>query len=564
MTKRIYTVLLAAIVISGGCKKDFLERYPLDAFVDEAYWTNENSVRTFSYGFYTAYFVGYSSGFSGFGRYFTSQSLNDDFAPTSPTQFTRNVPTSGGGWSFTFVRKANLFINRVQTVPMDEEAIKHWTGVGRFFRAMEYGDLVKSFGDVPWYGKELTPTDEELYKPRQPRTLVMDSVLSDFKYAAENVRLSDGNDGLTVNRFVVLAFMSRIFLFEGTFLKYHNIDLAKSKEYLEAAQWAANEIMKSGKFSITDEYRSLFNSLDLAGKKEIIMYRKYETGLVTHSLHSYVNKEPQTGASKDAVESFLAKDGLPISVSPLYKGDKTIADVMTDRDPRLTETFAPDLRLTGIATNYSTSGYAVRKFYNEALKDALEGNGQLNITDAPVIRYGEVLLNYAEATAELGLLTQADLDKSINLLRARPGINIPKLQVVGGQPAITGKVYDDPKRDQSVSSLLWEIRRERRTELLFEGFRLEDLKRWKKLEYTDTQAKPDINKGAWIKRSNYPGLLASVKIENDAPEGYIIPAPSAASQRPFTDPKVYLDPLPLDQIKLYQDRGVALNQNQGW
>ncbi len=214
---------------------------------------------------------------------------------------------------------------------------------------------------------------------------------------------------------------------------------------------------------------------------------------------------------------------------------------MTDRDPRLTETFAPDLRLQGIATNYSTSGYAVRKFYNEALKDALEGNGQLNITDAPVIRYGEVLLNYAEATYELGTLTQADLDKSINLLRARPGINIPKLQVIGGQPAVDGKVFDDPQRDITVPSLLWEIRRERRTELMFEGFRLEDLKRWKKLEYTDTQAKPAINRGAWIKRSNYPGLLGSIKIENDAPEGYIIPAPSAASQRPFTDPKVYLE-----------------------
>jgi len=565
MKKTISVVLIAALVILGSCKKDYLERYPLDAFVDEAYWTNENSVRTFAYGFYTNYFTGYSSGFSGFGRYFTSQSLNDDFAPSSPTQFIRNVPSSGGGWSFFWVRKANLFINRVQTVPMDAEAITHWTGIGRFFRAMEYSDLVNSFGDMPWYGQELSPTDDaELYKPRQSRTLVMDSVLADFKYAATNVRLSDGNDGLTVNRYVVLAFMSRVFLFEGTFLKYHNISLAKSKEYLEASQWAANEIMKSGKFAIADDYRSLFNSLDLAGKREIIMYRKYESGLVTHSLHSYVNKEPQTGPSKDAIETYLAKDGLPILISPLYKGDKTIINVMTDRDPRLTETFAPDLRLQGIATNYSTSGYATRKFFNEALKDALEGNGQLNITDAPVIRYGEVLLNYAEATYELGLLTQADLDKSINLLRARPGINLPKLQVIGNQPAVNGKVYNDPKRDPTVPALLWEIRRERRTELMFEGFRLEDLIRWKKLEYTDTQVKKDINRGAWIRRANYPGLLASIVIENNAPEGYIIPAPSAASQRLFTDPKVYLRPLPLDQIKLYQDKGVELKQNPGW
>jgi len=564
MISRIYLSLLVALTVVSGCKKGFLERYPQDQLVDQTFWTNETTVRTFAFGFYTSYFSGFSTGFDlGWGGFFSGQSLNDDFAPSSPSRFTQVVPASGGGWSFGMVRKANLFINRVQTVPMGEDAIRHWTGVGRLFRGLEYSDLVQRFGDVPWYGKELTETDEELYKPRDSRTLVMDSVLADFKYAAENVRVTDGAEGLTVNKNVVLALMSRVFLFEGTFLKYHNINQAKSKEYLEAAQWAANEVMKSGKYSISDNYRSVFNSVDLAGKKEIILYRRYEAGLVTHSLHSYVNKEPQTGASKDAVESFLAKDGLPISISPLYKGDKTIANVMADRDPRITETFAPDLRLNGAATNYSTSGYAVRKFFNEAIKDALEGNGQLNITDAPEIRYGEVLLNYAEATAELGTLTQADLDKSINLLRSRPGIAMPKLQVLGNQPAVNGVAYNDPQRDPTVPALIWEIRRERRTELMFEGFRLDDLKRWKKLEYTDTQANKDINRGAWIKRSNY-GTLRDVKIENDAPEGYIIPAFSAASQRLFTDPKVYLEPLPLDQIKLYKDKNVELKQNPGW
>ena len=412
MTTKIYSCLLALLILGAGCKKDFLERYPQDSLVDDTYWSNETNVRTFAWGFYTNYFSGYGSGFA-WGKFFSGQSLNDDFAPSSPTQFTKNVPASGGGWSFAWVRKANLFINRVQTVPMSEEAIKHWTGVGRFFRALEYHDLVKSFGDVPWYGQELEETDPELYKPRDPRTEVMDSVLADFKYAAENVRTSDGNDGLAVNKYVVLALMSRVFLFEGTYLKYHNIDQAKATEYLQQAQWAANEVIKGGKYSITDNFRSVFNSVDLAGKKEVILYRKYESGLITHSLHSYVNGEPQSGTSKDAIESFLAKDGLPITLSPLYQGDKTIAAVMANRDPRLNETFVQELRLSGYAKNYSTSGYSVRKFFNDALKDLPEGSSSLNTTDAPVIRYGEVLLNYAEAAAELGTLTQADLDKTI-------------------------------------------------------------------------------------------------------------------------------------------------------
>jgi hypothetical protein len=551
----------AAMLFLAGCKKDFLERYPQDQLVDESYWSNETNVRTFAWGFYPAYFGGYGSGFA-WGKFFSGQPLNDDFAPSSPSQFTQNVPASGGGWAFTWVRKANIFLDRIQKVPMTEEATKHWTGIARFFRAMEYHDLVKSFGDVQWYGRELTEIDPDLYKPRDSRILVMDSVLEDFKYAAANVRVTDGNDGLTVNKNVVLALMSRVFLYEGTYLKYHNINQAKATEYLQQAQWAANEVINSGKYSIADNFRTVFNSVDLAGKKEVILYRRYEAGLLTHSLHSYVNGEAQSGTSKDAIDAFLAKDGLPITLSPLYKGDSTFTDVMTDRDQRLIETIVPELRLSGYAKNYSTSGYSTRKFFNDALKDLPEGSSSLNTTDAPVIRYGEVLLNYAEAAAELGTLTQEDLDKSINKLRARPGIAMTPLQIIGGQPAVNGVVYDDPERDPTVPSMIWEIRRERRIELLFEGFRLDDLKRWKKLEYTNT-INSDINRGAWIKKADYPNLK-DVKIENDAAEGYIVPAWKPETQRTFTDPKVYLDPLPLDQIKIFSDNGATLTQNPGW
>lgn len=569
MKRKFISFLLAAIVLTTGCKKDFLERYPLDALEDNTYWTNESNVRTFAWGFYPAYFSGYGSGFT-WGKFFSGQSLNDDFAPTTPTPFIRVVPASGGGWSFAWVRKANIMIDRVQKSPLPDDAKKHWVGIGRFFRAVEYHDLVKSFGDVPWYDRELKETDQDLYKPRDSRTVVMDNVLADMQYAAENVRISDGPEGQSVNRYVVLAMMSRIFLFEGTFQKYHNLNQQKASTYLQAAQWAADEIIKSNKYSITDNFRTVFNSIDLAGKKEVILYRHYEAGVLTHSLHSYVNNEPQSGVSRDAVESFLAKDGLPIGLSPLYQGDNGISNVVANRDPRLTETIAPELRLKGVVPNYSTSGYAVRKFFNESLKDLPEGSSNLNRTDAPVIRYAEVLLNYAEATAELGNMTQADLDKSINRLRSRPFANtpaadkLPPLQVMGGQPAVNGTVYDDPERDPTVPALIWEIRRERRTELMFEGFRLDDLKRWKKLEYTDTEANSEINRGAWIKKSDYPSLHADVRIENGTAEGYIVPAPAASSARTFTDPKVYLDPIPLDQIKLYETQGVTLTQNPGW
>ncbi|MEP2295660.1 RagB/SusD family nutrient uptake outer membrane protein [Algoriphagus sp.] len=568
MKLRIIALALGIFALSS-CE-DFLEKPPLDSLTDETYWSSENNVRSFSWGFYTAYFSGYGSGFT-WGKFFSGQTLNDDFAPTSPTQFRRTVPTAATSsyWTFSYVRKANIFLDRIQTVPMSDEAILHWSGVARFFRALEYHELVKQFGDVPWYDEELSETDPEaLYKPRDSREFVMDRVLEDFEFAMKNVRVNDGNKGLSVNRAVVLAFMSRVFLYEGTWQKYHKGNSEKAKQYLEASKKASLELMNTGGFSLGN-YREVFNSLNLAGNPEVILYRHYEPGILTHALNSYNNLEPQTRVSKDAVESYLLSDGLPIGLSSLYQGDRGIENVMANRDPRIVGTLVTDeLRLNGIASNYSTTGYATLKFLNEVIKNQPEGGSNLNYTDSPVMRFGEVLINYAEAVAELATvggpaLTQADLDMSVNVLRDRPGVKLPHLEVVGEASAVNGMVYDDPARDQEVSPIIWEIRRERRIELMMEGFRTDDLMRWEKLEYSDTEANSDINRGAWIKKSDYPKLQSSVTL-TDGEEGYIIPSTAAVSQRLFVDPKVYLDPVPLDQITLYEQNGVTLTQNPGW
>lgn len=564
-------IALSLVVVLTACSKDYLERTPLDQMTDPEFWTNENNIRTYSYGFYTSYFDGYGSGFT-WGSYFSGQALNDDFAPTSPSQFIQNVPTSGGGWAgitanlpFVRIRKANHFIESIPLAELETEANDHWVGVGRFFRGLAYADFVSSFGDVPWFDRVLLEDDEDLYRPRDPRTLVMDRVLEDFEFAAANIREQDGPAKMSVNRDLVLAYMSRVFLFEGTWLKYHEVDETRAKTYLEAAKWAANELISLGKYSVDTDYRGVFNSLDLSGNPEVIMYRRYEVGILTHALMSYNNLEPQSGISRNAVESYLAEDGLPISLSPLYQGDRTIEDVMDNRDGRMAGTMVPALRLLGIAGNHSTSGYSTHKFLNESIRTLPEGSGSLNPTDAPIIRYGEVLVNYAEACVELGTLTQDDLDKSVNVLRNRPGVNLPDLQVAGNSPMVNGVAYDDPVRDASVSSITWEIRRERRSELLFEGFRLNDLRRWKKMEYVDTQGNVTINRGAWINKADFPNNnLDNITLDRAGDEGYIVPAPNPASQRLFVDEKVYLNPLPIDQIALYNQNGSELTQNPGW
>ncbi|MFC6996538.1 RagB/SusD family nutrient uptake outer membrane protein [Rufibacter roseus] len=587
MKNKLFAFILVALT-AFSCDDDFLEKPPLDALTDDTYWSSESNVRTFSYGFYSDYFTGYSSGY-GIGRYWTgnNQVLSDDVAPTTPAIFTLNPPASGGGWTFSYVRKANIFIERVQDMSvLSTDAKAHWVGIGRFFRGLEYHDLVRRFGDVPYYDYVPETSDlPQLYKPRDSRTMVMDKVLEDFQYAAENVRLTDGAKGLTVNRDVVLAYMSRVFLFEGTWQKYHLNNTAKAQEYLNAAKWAANEVIASGRYSLGD-YRDVFTSLDLSNNPEVIMFRQYEDGILQHSTQSLNNREAQSGASKDLIEAYVTKNGLPVRQpgNDQYQGDRGMENVVANRDPRLTETFVDSVRLLGMTYNgkpvynYSSSGYVSHKFLNEANKTEPLGNNNLNVTDAPIIRYGEVLINYAEAAAELATLggaalTQADLDKSVNVLRSRPGVGVAPLQVVGGLPYASGVQIEDPERDSSVPAMIWEIRRERRVELVFEGFRFDDLRRWKKLEYVDTEAKPEINRGAWVSR-DHPDYKISAAIqlspnETTPPsrtirEGYVVPSFAATGARIFNNDKYYLFPLPLNQINLYSSLGYELAQNPGW
>ncbi|TDS13874.1 RagB/SusD family nutrient uptake outer membrane protein [Sphingobacterium paludis] len=583
--KLLKYIAIAGVLSMSSCSKDFLgddflTKDPLDQLTDPAFWSSENNIRTYTYGFYNYYFKGYGQGFT-WGSYFQGQFINDDFTPQTPneniiTEFIINVPTSGGGWSpalptsqtpagvtsyYSRIRKANHFIESVPKANLAEEVQNHWLGIGRFFRGLEYANFVNLFGNVPYIDRVLTEDDADLYKTRDSRIFVMDKVLEDFRFAAESVRSADGPAQQAVNKYVVLAYMARVFLFEGTWLKYHQIDEAKSKEYLEASKWAAEQIINSGAYSLASDYRGLFSSESLKGNREVILFKEYAEGVLQHSLMSFNNLEPQAGASKNAIDSYLLNDGLPIGLSPQYNGDRTVQSALANRDGRMAQTIVPQLRMLNTVSNYAFSGYSVHKFLNESLRNLPIGSGQLNVTDAPILRYGEVLVNYAEATAELGTLTQQDLDKSINVLRSRNGVGLPRLELIANQPAVNGTPYNDPARDASVSSILWEIRRERRSELMFEGQRLNDLRRWKKLDYADTDKNPTINRGAYIVKSNYPPSQLNGITVDGGNEGYIIP--SNAIKRLVND-KYYLDPIPIDQISLYKSNGVELTQNPGW
>lgn len=590
MKSKIFILIIVLLSLSG-CE-DYLDRKNLNTFDETNFWTNEGNMRLFAQGAYTAYFTGYGSGFT-WGNYFTGGAWADEYS--SSTIWTQNPATSGNGWSFIWVRRANIMIDRVEKMPVSNEAKNHWRGVGRFYRAMEYSDLARVFGDIPWYDKEMLPSEVELsYKKRDPIQFVATKIMEDFQYAADSVRVNDGV--FQINRNIVLAFMSRNLLYFGTYLKYNNIDQTVANTLLEKAKWAAEQLINGGKYQVENDYRGIFTSADLTLNNEVIFFRQYETAKATHSLVSYNNQEPQTGTTLKMVETYLSNDGLPIKQSPVYNyatdnGLRYYPDQYKNRDPRMAATLVDTIRIQGAHSGYSTTGILCLKFlpYTANAIDLIY-NSSTNVTDAPVIRYGEVLLNYAEAAAELGVFNQADADKTINKLRNRnikknnigntlP--NLPPMIVSGSTVFANGVEINDPDRDPTVSSLIWEIRRERCVELMFEGFRKNDLKRWKKFEYlktTETSGPTTLGKGAYVDLDKFPTvtrtkILAAVKfyIPNpaDPNKRFIYNLYDANLRRDWIPgnsyyERQYLNCVPLDQIKLYSDLGYELAQNPGW
>jgi hypothetical protein len=538
--------------VLGSCSKDLNVDTP-DQFSDDNFWTSENNVRSYNWGFYDL-FTGFGTGTTA-DFYFSTPSspFSDDQAAATFQNYALNVPTTSADWNWTYIRKANIMLERIDKVPMSDEAKNHWRGIARFFRAMDYFTKVKAFGDVPFINSSLDVSQTDvIYKPRDPRALVMDSVLADINFAVANIRTTDQVN--TVNKDVALALKARICLFEGSYRIYHTeLGLPDADKFLLEGKDACDKLIAS-KYTLGD-YKALYNSLDLAGNKEVLLYKKYLSGVLTHSVIGYTNSTtPMNGLTKSAIEAYAAVDGLPIKQSPLYKGDNTIKDLRANRDNRLLVTIDTVLMYNGtlVTGNSSSTGYRPTKFLNPAAVQLAPNND----TDAPIFWFAEVLLNYAETSALLEKLgkytvTQADLDKSVNLLRTRA--KIAPLMLTGlGTVSASGIVINDPVKPADVSSLMWEIRRERRVELMMDGFRYQDLMRWKEGDKLDKAKNPDAFLGAKVADNK--------KVLRNA-DGYIMPY-AAAISRTFVDPKNYLMAIPSNQFALYPNG--TLKQNPGW
>ncbi|PRD46478.1 RagB/SusD family nutrient uptake outer membrane protein [Sphingobacterium haloxyli] len=400
----------------------------------------------------------------------------------------RTVPNSGGGWDWGDLRRINTFLARVDQAE-DEAAIRKYSGVARFFRAMFYFNKIKRFGDVPWYDAELGSSDEALYKPRDPRELVMTKMIEDIDYAIDN--LPDEVSVFRINKWTALALKSRFCLYEGTFRKYHGGE--EVDKYLELAAAAAKEVIDAGRYRLyttggeEKSYFTLFSQDDADPGEFILAYDYSASPRVNHNGSSFTMSAAQGRPSytKKFVNTYLMTDGSRFTDQSGWE-TMTFIDEVKDRDPRLSQSIRnPKFTLSDnrpFPNKFSTSvnGYHPIKFLqDETLGYDVRVGYSSN--DLPIFRYAEVLLNYAEAKAELGTLTQADIDISIKLLRDRVGM--PNLDVATANANPDPYLLSAEAGYTNVSAanigVILEVRRERGVELVQEGFRLDDLVRWK-------------------------------------------------------------------------------------
>ena len=296
----------------SGCN-DILDSDPYDQFTKPIYFTSETNVELFANYFYSE-FSGYGNSGS-YGNYYFNN-LNDDQGTTGLASWTFTaVPATAAAWStpYTEIRRANTLIEALPDIESMSDAKKaHWMGVARLYRGWQHFKLVRSYGDCYYVDKALDSSDEDvLYGARQNRNLVMDRVLEDLNYAVANIS-ENASSRTAINVYVAQAMKAQVCLFEGTYSKYVLGDSSRAASYLNEAKSACDAIMNSGQFQLNGSYHANFNSLDLAGNKEMILYKKYLYGTLAHSTIDYTCGSTQVnGMSKAAFDSYLFIDGLP-------------------------------------------------------------------------------------------------------------------------------------------------------------------------------------------------------------------------------------------------------------
>ena len=572
------TINIIAILSFGFfgffCTSCDLTLTPEDSITPEAYFKTESDLQLWTNQFYTL--LDDADGAVG---------LNSDDVVDRNFQDiiagTRSAATESG-WSWGQLRAINYYLQHSKNCT-DENIRKQYDGIAYFFRAYFYFVKVRRYGDVPWYDQVLGSKDDELLKKaRDDRGFVMDKVLADFDQAIE--LLSQTKSVSRVTKWTALAFKSRVALYEGTFRKYHGMQDAD--KYLQQAVDAAKEFITNSGYTLYNEgsepYRDLFCS-DVAKSTEVVLARIYNfpTLNIPNDIQFNILNDRQ-GFTHRFMNHYLMADGSRFTDKASYQ-TMFYTDEVKLRDPRMSQTvLCPGYIQKGSTsatrnTLLSSTGYQPVKYVATA---AQNGSGK-GTSDFPLMRAAEVYLNYAEAKAELGTLTQDDINLSVNKIRARAKMPALNMATANANPDNFLKTcYPNVKQSNNTGVIL-EIRRERTVELVMEGLRQWDMLRWK--EGLQMVNSPNPYYGCYIPG---PGLydmdgdgINDLEIYTATPSsslatrlligtdivlssgtsGYIIAFPTIICT--WKEDRDYLWPIPADQRVL---TGGMLTQNPGW
>lgn len=574
----INVILFLAAIACVSCE-DMLDFQPKDRLSPDTYFRTETDCELWTNNYYTVFPSAegvYSEPFDVIVRDVLADEISGVRKP---------MPTDGN-WKWTKLREMNFFLSRSSQI--EEESVRlRYEGLTRFFRAYFYFEKVKRYGDVPWVDKPLSSDDNELYKGRDSREFVMEKVMEDIDFAIAN--LPEKQDVYHVTRWTARALKSRIALFEGTFRKYHEID--GYEKYLQECV-TASEPFLNGPYNIytagSTPYQDLFTSQNAIGT-EIILARAYTSAIsgMTHDVNGHLTGATmgRPGMTRNAVNMYLMRDGSRYTDQPGY-ATKTFVDECKNRDLRMAQTIrtpkykriggnkelAPDL-------SRSTTGYQLIKYLTEEKYDA----NKASTNDMPLFRLAEVLLNYAEAKAELGTLKQDDLNKTIKPLRSRAGL--PELDMEEANenpdPYLSSPETGYANVTGANKGVILEIRRERTLETPMEGLRYWDIMRWKEGKrfekpieglYFAGTGEYDLDGNGTVDVNIYdsetaPGNKADVLylklgtdiVLSEKTSGNLLA--HSSTHRIWNEERDYLYPIPTDDRVLTQG---AISQNPGW
>lgn len=616
-----YNIVLAVLLLSiTSCDDDFLDKIPEDLPSDAVFFTKASDFENYANGLYGSIIRGVQQN----NLFLTLESNTDNIV--SPTPFgglmqrnNSSIPSqNNGAWngSYDNIRRVNYMLANEDQLLSPDTASDHFIGEGYYMRAYYYFNLLQIFGGVPYIDQVLETDSEELYSPRETRNFIATKIIEDLDNAILLLQWKGSGPAVEgrVNKEVALHLKTRVGLYEGSWEYYHgakSTPFAVSGEngtvFLNAAVDAGDMLIARQGSNIYQgpagsEYLGLFNNNDGGSLPGVFLYRDYNVNLGQPSDRPRGNLTTIYSLTKSAVDNYLMSDGLPEEISAVTP-NVDIADqnsVINSRDPRLDQTiYAPDrgnrqdffadlqISTEGLVGKYRpaiANGLASLGYYGFKGAPFTSVSLDLNDIDDIIFRYGESLLNYAEAKAILGTISQSDIDNTVNLLRNRVGAPNMNLGAVNGW----GITYqEEDGYDPGAPNIVNEIRRERRVELMLEGFRNTDLKRWAIFE--------EVVNGYIPVSAHYQELVDYYNIDQNILDagystgdweqvryveggnsgqinGYLTPLwqnpdfNSPSSNGYYIEPgRDYLGSIPQIEIDLYlEEANVELTQNPGW